>query len=153
MLDMLLVVVIAGMVAAYAVMRSNTAGENTLWYQAQKFARDVRHAQVMASTYGKPVVVTTSSTGYTVACVTTPAAAPCDTTYLVDPVTGQNFSVTFENGVTLSSAGTTFTFDNQGRPLNGGALKTTSTSVTLSAGSVSSVVAVAPITGHVSVTP
>ena len=151
MIDMLVVIAIAAVVGTYAMSRMNTRADNTLWFQAHKLGRDIRHVQVLSATYGKSIQMTVSTTGYSVACV---ASLPCNSTVLIDPVTGDDFSTTFQNGVAAGGAGT-IVFDNQGRPLAslGGALASTATSITLNATTVSSVIAVAPNTGFVTVTP
>jgi len=150
-IDTLVVVVIVSLLGAFAVMRMNTQGENTLWFQAHKLARDIRHVQVLSATYGKSIQMSVTSAGYSVTCV---ASLPCNSTVLIDPVTGDSFSTTFQNGVAAGGSAT-IVFDNQGRPLSslGGAYAGSATSVTLSANGTSSVVAVAPNTGFVTVTP
>lgn len=155
-LDMLLVSIIVAMLAAYAVMRINSTGENTLWYQAQRLARDIRHVQVMAATYGRSLQITATpgtNGSYSVSCVTS-GTAPCDVTPIIDPVSGSAFTVTLQNDVSLAVSGTNpAAFDLQGRPLSGGAISTSTTTYTLTANGTSAVVAVAPITGFVAVTP
>jgi Tfp pilus assembly protein PilE len=155
-IDMLLVVAIVAIMAAYAAMKWNTTGENTIWYQAQKMARDIRHVQVLTSTYGKPLQITaTAGTNgsYSVSCVTA-GASPCDVSPIIDPVTGSGFTVTLQNDVSLAVSGQNpQAFDMQGRPLNGGAVSTGTTTYTLTANGASIAIAVAPITGFVGVTP
>ena len=152
--DVVVVMVIVSVMAAYGVMKMNSAGENTLAYQAQRLARDIRHVQVLSSTWGRPLQIATAGDTYTVSCVTAGLTPPCNASPVVDPVTGNAFTVSLQHGVSLAVSGVNpSAFDTQGRPLNGGAVSTTSTSYTLSAGTSSIVVAVAPITGYVSVTP
>jgi Tfp pilus assembly protein FimT len=150
-IELIIIVVVVSLLGGYAVMRMHSTADNTLWFQANKLARDIRHAQVLSSTYGKSLQMTVSSTGYSVAC---DASLPCDSTVLIDPVTGESFSTTFQNGVAAGGAAT-IVFDNQGRPLAslGGALTGATTSITLSGSTTSSVITVAPNTGFVSVTP
>jgi Tfp pilus assembly protein FimT len=156
LIDMLVVVVIVGILAAYGVMKMNTTGENTLWYQAQRLARDIQHMQVLSTTYGKPLQVTaTAGTNgsYSVSCVTA-GSSPCDVSPIIDPTTGQPFTVSLQNNVSLAVSGTNpLPFDQFGRPLNGGALASASTTFTVTANGTSVVIAVAPVTGFVSVTP
>jgi hypothetical protein len=155
-IDLLLVTAIVAILAAYAAMQMNTTGENTLWYQAQRLARDIRHVQVLTSTYGRPLQITATPGAngtYSVSCVTT-ATSPCDVSPIIDPVTGNAFTVSFEHGVTLAVSGANpAAFDIQGRPLSGGAVSTTATTYTLTANGTSVAVAIAPITGFVGVTP
>ena len=154
-IDLLVVVGIVAILSAYAAMKMTTAGENTVWYQAQRLARDIRHAQILTSTWGRPlqVVVDPATETYSVSCVTA-GAAPCDVSPIIDPVTGRPFTVTLEHGVTLAaSPSTTVAFDILGRPVTGGTLNTASNTYTLSATGTNIAVAVAPWTGFVGVTP
>jgi prepilin-type N-terminal cleavage/methylation domain-containing protein len=153
LIDMLVVLVIAAILGSYAAMKYTTAGDNTLWYQAQRLARDIRHVQVLSNTYGRSLQITSTSTGYSVSCVSG-AAAPCTSSPIVDPATGESFNVTLSYGVTLSVSGQNpAAFDLQGRPLNGAAVATTATTYTLNSGTSTAAVAVAPVTGFVSVSP
>jgi Tfp pilus assembly protein FimT len=155
-LDMLLVVVIVASIAAYGMMRQHSTGENTLWYQAHGLARDLRHVQVLTATYGRPLQLTATAGvngTYSVSCVTA-GAAPCDASPIIDPATGEPFSVSLQHDVSLAVSGTNpLAFDMQGRPLNGGAVSTTSTTYTLTASGTTSTVTVSPITGFVGVSP
>jgi len=75
-----------------------------------------------------------------------------------DPATGQSFSVTFANGVTIDQVnGATFSgsdvfyFDSLGRPMSStNSLVTSSHSYRLSLNTVHSTVSVQPITGYAS---
>jgi prepilin-type N-terminal cleavage/methylation domain-containing protein len=151
LIELIVVLVVVSLLGGYAIMKMHSTADNTLWFQANKLARDIRHAQVLSSTYGKSLQMTVSSTGYSVTCE---ASLPCNSTVLIDPVTGESFSTTFQNGVTAGGSAT-IVFDNQGRPLAslGGALTGATTTITMSASSTSSVITVAPNTGFVSVTP
>ena len=155
-LDLLLVVIITAVVGAYAAMQMRNTGENTLWYQGQRMARDIRHVQMLSSTWGKPLQITATpgvEGSYSVSCVTA-GAAPCDVSPIVDPVTGSPFSVSLQHGVTLAVTGTNpSAFDNQGRPLSGGSVATSATTYTLSVNTYTMAVTLNPITGHVGVTP
>jgi Tfp pilus assembly protein FimT len=156
-LDMLLVLVLMSIIAAYAVMRMNSTAENTLWYQAQRFAHDLRHAQILATTYGKPLQVTATAGvngTYSVSCVTAGVTPPCNSSPIVDPLTGSAFTVTFQHGVTLGVSGTNpAPFDSLGRPLSGGAISTTNpnTTYTLTANGTTATIRIRPITGFVDV--
>jgi prepilin-type N-terminal cleavage/methylation domain-containing protein len=150
-IELIVVLVVVSLLGGYAIMKMHSTADNTLWFQANKLARDIRHVQVLSSTYGKSLQMTVSSAGYSVACE---ASLPCNSTILIDPVTGDSFSTTFQNGVAAGGAAS-IVFDNQGRPLAslGGALSAATTTITLSASTTSSVVTIAPNTGFVSVTP
>ena len=157
--SMLVVVVIVGILAGFAAMRINTTGENTLAYQAQRMARDIRHLQTLGSTWGRALTLTTvagANGSYKVTCTdTTLVTPPCNgANPVTDPVTGADFNVSLEHNVSLSPGGS-IKFDSQGRPLNaaGTAFTTASTTYTLTAGSFTATVAVRPITGFVAVAP
>jgi Tfp pilus assembly protein FimT len=160
LIDALLVVVIVAIVSAYAVMRVRSTGENTLWYQAQQMASDIRHVQVLASTYGRSLQITASAGvngTYTVSCVSA-TTAPCPATLgsaITDPVTGSAFTGALQDGVTLAVSGTNpLPFDMQGRPLtSGGAVSTASTTYTLTVNGTTATITVSPITGFVGVSP
>jgi prepilin-type N-terminal cleavage/methylation domain-containing protein len=160
LIDLLVVVVIVSILAAYGVMKMNSKGDDTLWYQAQRLARDIRHAQVLSSTWGRPLKIVSTASGsvytYRVECVT-PGSSPCNAsagTAITDPATGNAFSVTLQYGVTLSPA-TTVYFDIQGRPVNSDGVTInytapiTTYSVTSSGTSVT--LALAPVTGFLTV--
>ena len=154
-LDLLLVVIITALIGAYAAMQMRNTGENTIWYQGQRMARDIRHVQMLSSTWGRPLQITAApglEGSYSVSCVTA-GTAPCDVSPIVDPTTGTPFTVSLQHGVTLGVSGTNpSSFDNQGRPLSGGAVSTSATTYTLSVNSYSVVVTLNPISGHVGVT-
>jgi|KBSSwiStaDraftv2_1062776.scaffolds.fasta_scaffold34126_7 prepilin-type N-terminal cleavage/methylation domain-containing protein len=158
LIDTLVALVIVAVIATYGYMKMNKTGDDTLWYQGQKMARDLRHTQVLSSTWSKPLKFIASSTGYRVECVT-PGASPCNAaggTAITDPATDKSFSTTFQYGVTLSPT-TTVYFDIQGRPVNsdGVTINTTAPIVTYGvaySGTTVSI-ALAPITGFLTVSP
>jgi Tfp pilus assembly protein FimT len=162
LIDLLVVLVIVTILASYGFMKINKTGDDTLWYQAQRMARDIRHTQVLASTWGKPLKIVSTSTGYSVSCVTA-GTAPCNSSPVTDPATGQSFSVTLQYGVTLAYAVTncsgcatnTVSFDMVGRPLNGsGAVITTTGTVgtySVSYSGTTVTIALAPVTGFLTV--
>ena len=153
-LEMLVLMVLMSILGAYAIMRMQSAGENTVWYQAHHLARDIRHMQVLTTTWGRPLQITATSTGYSVSCVTA-GTTPCDVSPILDPVTGAPFSVSFSHGVTLTASGTNpVGFDLHGRSINSsGTLQTGTTTYTLNASGTTAAVAVSPVTGFVGVTP
>jgi prepilin-type N-terminal cleavage/methylation domain-containing protein len=154
--DLLTAIAIVAVLAAAGVMKMNQKGDDTLWYQAQRLARDIRHVQVLALTWGRQLQITATSGAngtYQVSCVTS-GAWPCDTSPIVDPTTGKPFSVSLQYGVSMSPPGSPARFDQQGRPLTSvGAISGVSTTYTLSYNGTSVAVAVAPVTGNVSTTP
>ena len=158
LIDLIIVVVIVSILASYAIWKINQAGDDTLWYQAQRLARDIRHVQVLSSTWGRQLQITPTAGvngSYSVSCVVS-GGSPCNgTSTLVDPTTGSAFTVSLSKGVSLAVSGTSPTkFDNQGRPLNSaGSINNATTTYTVSFNGSSVAIAIAPVTGYVSTTP
>ena len=92
LVELIIVIVVLGIISAYAVMKSVSPGEVTLPSQAETMASNIRHAQTLAYTSGKRMsltIIAGTNGSYSVACVTT----PCST----------DFSVTLEKNVVLAS--------------------------------------------------
>lgn len=122
LLELLFVVVIAGLLARYAVMKWTDPAVLTMAGQAQAVAAMVRQAQNLAMTRGERMGVTVTTSGVngvlSVACTTAPCA------------TDSRFTLT--NRVALSSAAALF-FGSQGTPINAdGSARTTDLTYTLS---------------------
>jgi Tfp pilus assembly protein FimT len=153
-LVMVIVIVAALSYTAIQVFRPREVQSINL---AERFRDDVRHAQMLAVNWGRPLRLTVAATTYSVSCVTA-GAAPCDFSPVFDPNTGQAFSFslvsppsgTLQEGFTLAGPATV-DFDALGRPRTGaGALITANSDYTISGGAVARVVRVAPITGFAS---
>lgn len=144
LVELVIVIVVLGIMSAYAVMKGVSPAEMSLPSQAQKLASDIRHAQTLAYTSGKRMrlTITAGPNGtYGVTCVTAPT--PCNT----------DFSVTLQKGVALAGTLTTLDFTSLGPPSNSaGNLLSSTTSYTLTSGSQVTV-SVAPLTGIVTVSP
>ena len=146
--ELVLVMVLLALLSVYAVMRSVSPAEVTLPSQAQKMASDIRHAQTLASTWGRRLRISTGGSSYWVTC-TSSVVAPCPaaiTTPVTDPATGSSFQVSLQKNVIFESPSTaTLDINSLGQPL-------AAASYTLSAGSIKTV-AVTTLTGFVTVTP
>lgn len=141
-IELVVVLVIIGMLAAYVVPRLDMGGTSAA-AEAEGLSRDLRHVQEMAMTEGLTLALQPSGTGYTV--------VSSSGTTVTDPATHQPFQVALKNGVTLSGA--TVRFDSMGRPVTAaGTLVGSATSLALSGGGHSDTVTVSPVTGFVSVT-
>ena len=153
LVELVMIMIITGILAAYAVTRYPSQGAVTGSSQAQRFARDLRHAQMLASTWGRHLVVTVTGAGYSVACAVA-GTAPCTgvPAPVTDPVTGSAFSVTLRDGATLAGPASV-RFDSMGRPSTGVAPATGATTYTLSAGGSSWTITVNGVTGLVTVVP
>jgi len=147
-IELLIVLVVLGVLSAYAVTKSVTSGELTLPSQAQQMASDIRHMQLLASSWGQSLRLTVGPDSYTVSC-TSAVAAPCPVSTnlaITDPATGRSFVVTLQKGVVFGSPTTAvLNINSMGQPLLGA-------SYTLDAGKLSTV-NVASLTGFVTVTP
>lgn len=120
--ELVTVIVLVGILSAYVVIKKASQADVTLPSQAQLLAADLRHAQALASTWGKTLMVTMSSTGYNVSCKTTVVAGPgpCNVSPVIDPATNQGFNGTIQKGVSLSVSptATVLYFDGLGRPVD-----------------------------------
>lgn len=143
MIEFVTVIVLLGILSAFALLKTMPrTGESTVGYQAQQFANDLRHTQMLAMTWGKDLNFTSTSTSYSVSCASG-TTGPCASSPVVDPGHSGSFTVVLDN-VTLSPA-TTLSFDIVGKP-------SSSASFTLSAGGATlATVTVAAGTGFVTV--
>ena len=150
LVELVIVIVLASILAAYAVVKWPSDSELKLPAQASLLASHIRHTQALAMHWGQPLRLTISSGAYSVSCVTASASPPCDSTPVIDPVTNQSFSVALETGISLAGANTDF--DTLGRPVSGGSLLTTTPArtFTLSADGGSHAVVLEPLTGFAS---
>ena len=145
--ELIIVLVIVGIVGTFALTKSVSPAVYTLPSQAQTFASDLRHAQTLATSWGRSLRITIAAGAggnYSVSCVTA-AASPCDASPVINPVTLSSFRVTLQHGVALSGPAT-LDIDSLGQPSTSGAY-------VLSANGVSETVSVAAVTGFVSVSP
>jgi len=141
LVELITVLAVLLIVSLYAVTRNGNSGAYSLLSQAETMASDIRHTQTLAATWGRSLRITTTSTGYSVSCVTL-STSPCNVSPVIDPATGAPFSVALENGATLSGT-TTLDISSIGKP-------SAAASYTLSAGTGSKTVNVAALTGFVS---
>jgi MSHA pilin protein MshC len=140
LVELVIVIVVLGIVSAYAVMKGFSPAEMSLPSQAQKMASDIRHAQTLAYTGGKHLRMTIpGGDSYKVeSCIVDDngVVTSCPTTV---------FSVPLQNNVTLAGTAT-LDFTTLGQPSGGAA------NYTLSSGSDVKV-SVAALTGLVHVCP
>ena len=142
LLELVLVLVIMGTLAAFAVPRISPA-DNTLAAQADRLARELRHTQALALNQGRTLVFDVqSATAYRVTF---------GGSTITDPATQQPYQVTLDNNVTLTGIDTGF--DSLGRPFAAGSLLDTARVFTLSGSSRTTRVTLSPVTGFVTVTP
>ena len=146
LIEVVVVIVILGIISVYATPKSVSTAEITLPSQAQKLASDIRHTQVLATSWGKSLrlSITTGSNGtYSVSCVTS-GSSPCDISPVVNP-SGGSFSVSLQKNVVLGGT-STVDFNSLGQP-------SAAATYTLTTGSSTITVSVAALTGFVTVSP
>lgn len=132
LVELIIVIVVLGIMSAYAVMKGSSPAVVTLPSQAQKLASDIRHAQTLAYTMGQRMRVTKITTSsYSVSCTPT----------LTCNQSQDSSVISLEKGVTFTSGTDTLDFTSLGQPL-------TSASYTLDN---TLTVCVAALTGFVSV--
>ncbi len=149
--ELVVVLVVAAVLAAVAASRWNATWA-TAPYQGELLARSIRHMQMLAMTWGSTLLLTPASGAYSVSCTSTgsPACTGGAGTPVTDPASGAPFSVALSYGVTLT--GPALYIDSLGRPVSSaGTLLGAATLYTLSAGTQTWSVSVAPITGFVTV--
>jgi MSHA pilin protein MshC len=154
LVELVFVIILSGILAAYAVTQWPGDNELILPAQANSLVSDLRHSQALAMQWSQPLRFSVTTGSYTVSCVTASANAPCDSSPVIDPATGSAFSVTLPNGISLGTDAST-DFDSLGRPVSGSTLLSNNParSYTLSAGTSSVAITVQPITGFVEHTP
>ncbi len=139
LVELVIIIATLGVVSVVVMMRGTTPSAMTLPSQAQTLASDIRHTQTLAYTSGRRMRIALSQTGYSVSCVD--GASPCPSA-----------SVLLQKGVTLTTSGivTPLDFNSLGQPLTS-AGASTAASYTLVSGSDTKTVAVAALTGLVTV--
>jgi MSHA pilin protein MshC len=148
LMELIIVLVVVGVLSAYAMMRNSSSSTFSLLSQAQTLAGDIKHVQSMATVWGKSLTITATGGAngtYTVSC-TTAVAAPCNTNPVINPATGTAFTISLEKGVVLTPSQGTLVINSLGKPAS-------AAQYVLSSGSVNVTVDVAALTGHVTVTP
>ena len=145
LIELVIVIVVISILSTYAIMKSAPAAEITLPSQAQKLASDIRHAQVLATSWGKSLrlnLISGANGTYSVSCVTS-GSFPCDVSPVNNPASGSSFSVSLQKSVVLAG-NSTLDFNSLGQP-------SAEASYTLTSGSSTTTVSVAALTGFVTV--
>ena len=144
LVELIMVIVLVSVLSVYAVVSTPTSAEATLSDQADLLARNLRHTQTLAMTWGRPLRFTPAGATYSVSCVTA-GTAPCNVTPVIDPATNQSFSVSLSFGATV--AGPTIDFGTKGQPSAGGTFTLSAT------GATNRTVTLSALTGLTSVSP
>lgn len=150
LVELVMVIVLGSILAAYAVVKWPSDSELKLPAQAGLLINHIQHTQALAMHWGQPLRFTVNSGGYAVACVMASASPPCNNNPIIDPVTNQPFSIDLESGISLSGA--TVDFDTMGRPVSGGTIISTTPARTfvLSADGIDRAVVLESLTGFAS---
>jgi prepilin-type N-terminal cleavage/methylation domain-containing protein len=143
LIELLLVLVILGVVSAYALPRWEPT-DTTVAAQADRLARDLRHAQALAMNQGR-------SLRFDVQPPSAYRVTDSVGTTVIDPADQQDFQVTLDNNVTLGGSDTGF--DSLGRPVSAGTLLATARSFTLNGNAATATVILSPVTGFVAIAP
>jgi len=154
LVEMIVVMLVLSVLAVTVGMRWN-ASSTILPYQAELMARNLRHAQLLAMTWGQNLqVVVVAPTNYMVRCAMASATAPCNGAGAVlDPANaGGTFNVTLSNNATVAGPAL-LAFDRMGRPVNPAtsALLVATNDYVFSDGTVTWRARVSPITGFITV--
>lgn len=159
LIEAIVVLVVVGVLSATMLTRTDAVTKRAVPDQADQLRRDLAHIQSLALTYGMPLRLNISSTGYTVSCPLT--TGPCTKDLVLsDPTSGQNFSQALATDVTMTSTdaaqivANTVDFDSSGRPFFNGTMVATNPVRTFSftGASRTSVVVLRPFTGFAEVT-
>jgi prepilin-type N-terminal cleavage/methylation domain-containing protein len=149
LLELSVVLAIAAVLIFFTV-RSYQPKEAIALQQAERLRNDLRHVQMLAITWNQPLRLTAGANTYSISCVTA-GASPCDADPVVNPVSGQPYLVALESGLTLAGPGFSLDLDALGRPKNGAAFIAANATFTITGGTATRTVVVAPITAFVSV--
>jgi prepilin-type N-terminal cleavage/methylation domain-containing protein len=152
LIELTMVMVVVAVLGVVAMSRlANT--ETSVTVEADHLARDIRHMQMLALTWGQTLRLTfPAANQYRVVCASGSATPPCNGAGAVtDPADSAAFDRPLAPGVTVTGAA--LDLDGLGRPVAGGVLITTvpARSFTLSGGAESSTVNVERLTGFVDV--
>jgi prepilin-type N-terminal cleavage/methylation domain-containing protein len=118
LIELMIVVVVVGVLAAVAFMSNTTPATYTILAQGELLAANLRHTQTLATTWSRSLSVGLSGgTTYSVSCVTTSSSlpSPCNVSPVLDPATGSSFSVSLQNNVSISGP-SSLTIDSLGKP-------------------------------------
>ena len=143
LIELIIVLAIIGSMAAIALPRW-APEDTTVAAQADRLARDLRHAQAMAMSQARTLTLDIQG-------ASTYRVIDSGSMTVSDPATQQLFQVSMDNNVTVSGADTGF--DSLGRPVAGGVLLPAARVFTVSGSSTTATVTVSAVTGFISVTP
>lgn len=156
LIELVMVIVVVSILGAVVLTRYHDPAETTVSIEADHLARDIRHMQTLAMTWGQTLrlSILAGNNGYRVTCASGAAVPPCNGALAVtDPATATAFETPvppgLQSGVTV--AGATLDIDALGRPVASNVLFNGDTTYTLTGGTETSTVTVLRLTGFVTV--
>lgn len=154
LIELTMVIVIVSVLGVVVLGRYHQPTEITASIEADHLARDIRHMQGLAMTWGQTLRLTPTGASYSVSCVTVSVTPPCNASPVNDPaVTDEAGNPAFTRALkeSVTVAGATLDIDALGRPVAAGVLLNGDTTYTLTGGTETSTVTVARLTGFVTV--
>jgi MSHA pilin protein MshC len=148
LVELVVVIVVVGILSAFVMTSGILAGTYSVPSQADTLARDLRHVQALAQSWGRSLRVTITTAGangsYAVSCVTA-GAAPCNVSPVIDPATGSSYTRSLSQDAVLAGT-TSLDFDSFGKP-------SAAASYTVSANGAVKTISLTAVTGLVTVSP
>ena len=148
LVEMVVVIVLAGILAVVAFSRAPSKGALTINGQAEQLAADLRYAQTLVQTQGQRICVDFTASGYRL----TTAASSCATN--VETAAGLTGQITLD-GITLTNnlPANRLVFGDKGVPYTDttGTALASDAQLTLTGEGGTIVVRVSPVTGRVCV--
>lgn len=160
LIELVMVMVVVAVLGVVVLARYHEPSATAVSIEADHVARDIRHMQMLAMTWGQTLRFTPAGSGYFVRCASGSTTLPCNGgSPVTDPADGLAFSRSLGAGSVSGisfTVGASFDFDALGRPGTWSAgptftLSSAAASFTVAGGSETSTVAVAPLTGFVTV--
>jgi len=148
LVELIIVLVLVGILSSYAVVRTSDSDSLLLQSYADQFSQHIKHTQMLAMTWGQSLGLSVNSAGYQVSCLSAASTPPCNSSPVIDPATGQLFTISVGDKVVFLDSGS-IAFDALGRPLQAGLVSGNVSHWRLAKGSFQVDVSVNPITGSV----
>ena len=148
LVELIIVLLLVGVLSGYAVVRTSDANSLRVQAYADRFKQHIKQTQMLAMSWGQSLTMTISSNGYQVSCSNGIGNAPCDSSPVINPATGQTFSVGLADNVSIQSSGS-LSFDALGRPLQSSTIASSSSQWVIGDADFQITLNVNPISGSV----
>ena len=142
--ESVLVILILGILSAYAAPKAFNTSKMTLSAQAKTLASNLQRVQLLASTTGQPLYFCSFNSGYLAQ-----TAASCPAAMPAQASANQPVFAVLDNGATLSGSPNPLAFNTMGEPLTAGSFQLQSAPT----GSGTITVTAAAVTGLISISP